>query len=148
MDAKLFEKVASYLIDNNYLYNNDDVNRKYGIFYKDILNLDDCGLINSSGMISQKREINTKPILLIDFVKHIVMASAEEGTVVSIQQFPLSRAGRELIEIVDRHEINEDYMKDMINSLKSKNKNIKFSLHKVKERDTNNVSYDLQEMEI
>lgn len=77
-DATIFEKVAMYILANDYLINSADLNVNIGISYNDILTLDDLGLKNSSGIISKKVEVSETSIPLSIFEDYIIVASASK----------------------------------------------------------------------
>lgn len=130
-DAMLFERIAEFVISDSYLLNDKNLNSKYDISYDDILNLDDCGLINSSGLISLQKKSSNEKKILIDFCDYVLLFCSEQNLFVSINNFPLTRAGRELLPIVKKNRVNITYMKDIIKIIQNRNKDIYFTLCKV-----------------
>lgn len=146
-DAILFENIAMYILEDDYLINNSDLNTNIGISYSDILALDDLGLINSSGTISKNREVVETPVSLCVFDDYILVATAKENTKISYQVFPLTRAGKELLNVVHRKELDIDKIKDIARCFKKENQKINISLHKITERNGDEISFDKREID-
>ena len=156
-DAELFERIAPFVISREYIIHYDDINKKYGVSYEDILTLDDLGLLNSSGIISTKIEVKNKPEALMYFEEYILLATSEESIIVEFQNFPLSRAGKELLEVVKQanhvhgneyKSMPESYMDDVVQRLKNSNMNVKMSLHRIISKKGDYIEYDDHEREI
>lgn len=150
-DARLFEKVSEFVISEQFLYNdsNKGLNAKYGVTYTDLLTLDDCGLINSTGMVSRKMEVSNQESIFVDFGDYILLASsqqAQQGTQAIFWQYPLLRAGKELLRVARKKIYDLDYIKGVVASIKEHNTNIKLTLHKVNERLVDKVACDPQEI--
>ena len=147
-DAELFGKIAAYVISDGLVYGDNELNEKYNIFYNDILALDDCGLINSSGMIILKLQVHDQKQLVLDFDKYILMASSTEKRDITLPQFPLTRAGRELLPIARNKAVEDQYIADVIESARRKNKEVQFTLHEVNHRLGNNINYKKESIEL
>ena len=142
-DAKLFEKVSSFVHNGEYIYFDDETNKKHGLYFSEILCLDDCGLVNSGSMVARSKEIGSSPVLLFDFGSHIIIASARRQVKITYMEYPLSRAGMELLRIVNRAKVPEAYLIGIIQDLSSSNKEVSFELHQVIERVDGGIHYDL-----
>lgn len=140
-DAKLFEQLCNLVISNRFVINDDDFLRRHGMPYDFILRLDESGLVNSSGTISLNRDISEEYELLIDFGEYILMGKAEEERQFSLQQFPLTAAGRELSVIVDC-KMDLDLIKEICQIVANNNSNIIFGLHKVNYRVQEEINYE------
>ncbi len=104
-DAMLFTKISSFVVNKLCLINDDYLNEKYGISYNDILHLDECGLLNSSGAIIVEIKISdNNSTTLAVFDDYILLGKCNLGRkeVISIHEFPLTRAGRELLLIAKK----------------------------------------------
>lgn len=145
-DAELFVKVCSLVIQDDFLINDDDLNNKYGLNYGDILRLDDCGLLNSSGIISMSIPVGKEGRVLLDFEEFILLAgcSENEEQKISIGEFPLTRAGKELLKIARTSKWPGDYIKDAAIAVKNRSGKCDVSLHKVNGRNGNNINYELE----
>lgn len=147
-DALLFERISGFIISDSYLFNDKGLNSKYGISYDDILNLDDCGLINSSGLISLRKQSSNEKQILIDFFDYVLLFCSDKSQLISINNFPLTRAGKELLRVVKKNRINTDYMKDFIKIIQDRNKNVSFSLFEVAARVGDKVLCEDKEISI
>lgn len=147
-DAIIFERVADFVISDSYLFNDNGLNSKYGITYDEILNLDDCGLINSSGLIALQKPSSNEKKILIDFCDYVLLACSEKSQLISIKNFPLTRAGKELLRVVKKNGVNTDYMKDFIEIIQNKNRDVSFTLSKVAERVGDSILCEKKEITI
>lgn len=132
-EAQLFEKLSSYIINFSGTYailNDDDLNKKYSIPYGQILALDECGIIDSSAMMSINYKINQKKDWKIVYNSQLLIASAKDERILGVQIFKLTRIGIELLKIVGCH-YNDDYFGEVAKILARENKEVSFSLHKI-----------------
>lgn len=128
-EAKLFEKVCGYVVEisnNMILMNEDKLNAKYP--YSEIMHLDECGLINSSGTNSINMTINPSDKLAIIYGQDAIIGQSKKQENVRLQIFPLTVAGTELLKITSPNR-NYNYMQNLINHLKNKYKNIEWEMH-------------------
>ncbi len=150
-DALLFESISAFVVGGDFIIHDDELNEKYGFNYKDILSLDELGLLNSSGIISLNVKLVKEPRMVLDYGKYVLFASAEENTVLSVQEFPLTRAGRELFNVIinsNSDNISEkiennagNYLKDFISKIQASNPNVSFYLHEIIERNEKKITY-------
>lgn len=132
-EAQLFEKLSSYIINFRGTYailNNDDLNEKYSISYGQILALDECGIIDSSAMMSLTLGINEKATLEIVYDSQLLIASAKDERKIRIQIFKLTRIGMEIFKIIS-HCYNKEYFDEVAKILARENREISFSMHKI-----------------
>ena len=132
-EAQLFEKLSSYVINFRGTYailNNDDLNEKYSISYGQILALDECGIIDSSAMMSLELGINEKVTLEIVYDSQLLIASAKDKRKIRIQIFKLTRIGMEIFKIIS-HCYNKEYFDEVAKILARENREISFSMHNI-----------------
>ncbi|HAT4256026.1 DUF2806 domain-containing protein [Clostridium perfringens] len=145
-EAKLFEKICNYIINERYIYNDDDILKKYEIIYADMLNLADYGLINSSMLLSNNININENEVMLFKNDEYIVMAKSNtENIEISLPIFLLSEAGKELSKIVNK-KVNSNYIFDVANDIKEKNQNINVAVYKITSIIDNNVTFERENL--
>ncbi|WP_415299137.1 DUF2806 domain-containing protein [Clostridium perfringens] len=145
-EAKLFEKICNYIINERYIYNDDDILKKYEIIYADMLNLADYGLINSSMLISNNININENEVMLFKNDEYIVMAKSNtENIEISLPIFLLSEAGKELSKIVNK-KVNSNYIFDVANDIKEKNQNINVAVYKITSIIDNQVNFESEDL--
>ena len=143
-DAMLFTKISSFVVNKLCLINDDYLNEKYGISYNDILHLDECGLLNSSGAINVEIKISdNNSTTLAVFDDYILLGKCNLGRkeVISIPEFPLTRAGRELLLIAKKNKTSKSYIYDVSNYIKNKLKYSKVTLHKINSIIDGNIDY-------
>lgn len=146
-DAELFGKIANYVINDHFVYNDDEINKRYNIPFGEILTLNDCGLINSSGFISLDYRVNKRRIMIFDFKEYLFMARSDNDTIIKIDNYPLTRAGRELLTVARSGIIENHYIKDVMASVERQYVNVHFSLHRVTDRYDNEINYEEKEMD-
>ena len=140
-DAHLFKELCTVVIENRFVLNDIEFLREKGLSYDSILKLDEVGLINSSGTISCTKELGEEINLVVDFGDYILMGSSDEKLVLSISEFPLTTAGRELCSIVGE-KVDIESIKKVSRIIANKNKKAKFTLHKVNYREIDSVDYE------
>ncbi|MCL2842289.1 MAG: DUF2806 domain-containing protein [Oscillospiraceae bacterium] len=134
-EAMIFQKLASYcLVTRKDICLSSDTNllREHGLAYIDILNTEDCGLLQSqSGMVlimNFKNEssfyIHNKSVL-----GHISPAN-EETKRFDLPVYRLTGSGEELYNII-KSSPNNSYFLDFWKHIRKKEKNLKVSVHKI-----------------
>ena len=146
-EAELFEKVATLvttLQGNLFLTSETDILRRYEISYDAILCLDECGLINSDGMVSYnpKISINDSVAIIAKSKLLLLKGTNERPTKISIGIFGLTRAGKELYSIL-KCDSNESYLCDFAEKIEKNNKgNVSITLHQIHSYDGDNIRYN------
>ena len=132
-EAQLFEKLSSYVINFRGTYailNNDDLNEKYSISYGQIVALDECGIIDSSAMMSLSLGIDEETNLEIIYDSQLLIAFAKDERKIRMQIFKLTRIGMEIFKIIS-HCYNKEYFDEVAKILARENREISFSMHKI-----------------
>ena len=135
-----------FLTQSN-VFNENDLNKKYEIKYNDILKLDECGLINSGGLISLTINIETEPDILLDFKKYVLVCKCTDcdSKQISFGGFPLTQAGKELLSIARLEEYTDAYINDIVALMQKHANGCEMSIHKVISRDDDDIDYEIQE---
>lgn len=145
-EAELFQKMVPYIISLSghlFIPSNEEMLEKYGIAYGEIIDLDECGLINSSGLVSINPVIsNTKSIGLRTCSKIVLLHGLESTKVrISIGEFGLTQAGRELFHILDVVP-NDEYLRDFAEDIAKNNlKKVKVTVHQIESIEEEAVNY-------
>ena len=142
-EAELFVKVSP-LVVSDFIINDLDFLQKYNLSYSDILLLDNCGLINSNGMISRKFNIqNSRPVLLNK--DYIFLAESHDGKEcqLNIQVFILTEAGKSVLKVINA-EVNKDYFVNLCKNIKKKYSKFDFALYRTLKIQGDSVEYDTQ----
>lgn len=140
-EAELFSKLCDFVLNNSYVYNNNEIIQKYGITYRDILRLDECGLINSNSMLQLNIKLSEIPKIAIDYDKFILLSDSSNDITLQIPQYPLTEAGKNLYKIANG-QISFDYLVEISRELRKKNPSCNFTLNKVMDRKGNVVQYE------
>ena len=126
-EAELFEKIASYVLDQNgyFIYNDPEVLEKFGISYMDIAQLAECGMLQSGDFVSKNYKGNPEndTVSAILYGKYvIIMKLPKASAIVDIPVILLSQAGRELFGLIEP-KVNLDYIRELNQYVKRKNSN-------------------------
>ena len=146
-EAGLFQKVAPYVIgsgENLFLPSKMELLEKYGVTYGEIMSLDECGLINSSGLVSLNLSTSTEdPIGLHNNSKLLLVYSIESNnTKFSIGDFKLTRAGKELFHILNATP-NDEYFYDFAEYIcKKTSQKIRVTIHQINFIEEDGIHYD------
>lgn len=146
-EAELFEKVASLATrthGNVFLTSETEILRKYGISYDAILCLDECGLINSDGMVSYNPKISIKDsVAIFSKSKLLLLKGTNERPInISMGIFGLTQAGKELYSILPC-DSNESYLCDFAEEIEKNNKGkVSLTLHQIHMYDGESIRYN------
>lgn len=135
-DAELFMKVMPFIINDNYIPNNTDLLDKYGIHYSDILELDECGLINSSGMVSSHFNINSDNNILFNNENIACIIKSNNERNMEIREYVLTKSGTELKKIIGIATRN-DFLVDYAREIKKQYSNMHVCVHVISSIDEN-----------
>lgn len=146
-EAELFQKIVPYVVnmnENKFLPASSALLDKYGISYKEIMNLDECGLINSSALVSINLNISkTDPVAFYNNARLVMLHNVGiDKTEISIAEYGLTGAGKELFGIINCNS-NAEYICDLAEEIANKNaKKIKAAVHKINYFENNRIIYD------
>lgn len=152
-DAELFVKIAPFLVssDSGMLISSDsELLLKYGLSYGDIMVLDECGLINSSGTLNLNLQLTKDHSEVIYNPERMGLLNSEsdEGVKVSFGVYALTRVGKELYSIVDIRP-NNDYIVDLFKQIESRNRgNISISIHIIDSVINDQITYQTAPIEV
>ncbi len=146
-EAILFSKICPYIISDEFLPNDDAYIESIGLNYSNIVLLDECGLINSSGLITKNMEIKPINSLVFKNDQLVLCASSktEANKKLSFNVFLLSKTGQELYHAIKTNQANDEFS-GYARRLVKKDKDISFSLHKIKNIQNGNIHYDPEDL--
>lgn len=147
-DAELFERLCKIAIDGSFIINDLSILKNWGFTYNDILSMDECGLIYSSGTIGRGKKILQENFIIIDFGEYILMGKAKEGErrdELAIESFPLTKAGREISSIIGA-ECPFGYIKEVSEKIKNTNKHCLVTLHKINKKYEDNIEFEEKDL--
>lgn len=124
-DAQTFQRIIPLVLhnENNYFVLSDsDILNKYGSSFSDILTLDDCGLMDSSGTLSLNLSVkkDNPECILSDTFLILIKGKKDESERIRIGIHTLTRAGLELFNILV-HEPKPAYMTQVAEHIFSQN---------------------------
>lgn len=148
-EAQLFQKIVPYVVNMNgglFLPSNNELLKKYGITYSDIILLDECGLINSGGFVTANPPVSeAEPIGICTCSKIMIIHGIKPvNTKLSIGKFGLTNAGKELSCILDGNP-NDEYFFEYAEEISRKHpKIIKVCIHQIINKNKYEVNYDTE----
>lgn len=142
-EAKLFERIAPYVIDQNYIPNDADFLHKFGVEYSELMILQDCEVLS---LVKTKKYYKSQQAAIYNnkisvFKKKF--AIGDEKNEIEARTFPLSKFGKELLKIVNV-KYNDDYFYEYLNKLKSYQKdsnNIEVSCYEINNYYDDKIEY-------
>lgn len=146
-EAQTFQKIVPLIIrsDREYLISSDDeINKDFDVTYEDIILLDECGLILSTGALSYNMHIPHahKSYVYTDSLVAIFEGISEKEEKISIGVFVLTKAGRELYNIL-AHNANDTYFHRVIGKVYNKHKTkVNVTTHSFLGMDNEKVTFD------
>lgn len=119
-EATVFQKILPLTIlagGGRAIVSDEEILKKYGVTYGDVLVLDDCGMINSSTAVIPKKiqKGETASYLAPARLMHI-MCNGDKEVDVSLSIYKLTKPAVELLEILS-YEHNEEYFCDIAESI-------------------------------
>ena len=146
-EGELFQKIAPYILregNNFFLLSNSEILNKYNIQYKEIMQLDECGLINSGASVSLTiflSNSNNADIFNKSYMLSLESLSSSI-TQIAIGDYSLTRAGIELYSILDISS-NSDIIYDVAKMIEKKNPpNVKMKIYKVNYIEGQTINYE------
>lgn len=130
-EAKLFAEICKYIIDYRgtaALLNDDDINKNYNLNYKKIVRLDECGLIDSSGIMSLTLKVVPGIPFTAIYGNYLIHGESSKDQNIGLPIYKLTTPGRELYNIVS-HEFDVNYLHEVEKKICNRNCEISFSEH-------------------
>lgn len=151
-EAAAFQRIIPCIVHSGsdmFITSSNDVYGKYGITYNDILQLDECGLMVSSGTLSLTHTLVEENRIFIWTNERAMISSAapEQPCKISYSIHILTRAGKELFSILNQ-EPNNDYFMDFAEHIFRMNKTATIQIHKINSIEGNTASYDDEALRI
>lgn len=136
VEAQAFQRLIPLIFSYNdiiFVSSENEILMKYGSSFSDILLLDECGLVNSSGTLSLNLKVtkNKSEFIFTDEVLIAFNDNSDDEVKVSIGIHTLTKAGRELYSVL-AHSTNVEYVKEVAQHIFEDNKKIeKVAVHKL-----------------
>ena len=151
-EAKTFESIAPYifiLYNGWFLPNNKEILAKYHIRYSDIMLLDECGLVNSDGMLSFSPELSVHTTCSFHNNNDLleIRGKTERRKATNISVYPLTKAGEELYNLLAIPNIPSNYMIDLAKWIYKENPDITIKVYKIVGSEGEKIKYKSQPIE-
>ncbi|MGN0594837.1 MAG: DUF2806 domain-containing protein [Hominimerdicola sp.] len=146
-EAELFCKIAKFITDD-FLLNDTNFISKFDISYTDILKLDDCGLMNSDGLINRTIPLADKKVVLQNDDYILIHNSSNinsDNDTIQLNVFLLTEAGKNILKVLNVHSDNE-YFLELCRHIKSQYSNYVLSIHKTNKKENGRISYLIAEI--
>lgn len=137
-EAQIFNELRPYIISYRgdwAILNDDAVNKKYNIPYGKILTMSECGLIDSSALMSITLTITPEYQFEVVYDMELLKSNNTEEKKVSIPIYKLTQTGIDILS-VGEEKYNMDYFQDVGKYLSKANKEIQFSLHQIVQKNS------------
>ncbi len=124
----MFLKICPFICEQ-FLSDEGGLLEKYGIEYEMILILDECGLINSGGLITRRMNVEKNTIIL-STKKYILAGTvkANKSIPMSITVYPLTEAGKKLY-LLSECNFNINFLREYYQFINKKYPYIAFSIY-------------------
>ena len=132
-EAKLFAEICKYIVEYRgtaALLNNDEINKKYNQNYEKILRLDECGLIDSSAIMSVTLKVAPGIPFEAIYGEYLIRGESSSEQSINLPIYKLTTPGRELYNIVS-YELDVDYLHEVEKTICNQNSGISFSEHPI-----------------
>lgn len=151
-EATAFQRVVPCVVCSGkdmFITASSDIYEKYGVSYDDILRLDECGLMVSSGTLSLTQTIQEENRIIVWTNERAMFTSAtqEHPQKISYGIHTLTRAGKELYDILS-HTPNNDFFVDFAEYIFNKNKTSTIRIHKVNYVQGDTINYDNEALRV
>lgn len=150
-EAITFTKLCSFVVNiqgNLGILNNHELLTKHMINYSDILKMDECGLIDSSAMISISFNIDAERIIVYgNKLAKLVDNRPEAGKKLDCQIYKLTESGAELFKIL-QITYNYVFFTNVLNEIIKGKDYLKYTVHNINYINANGtVNYMLEPCE-
>jgi hypothetical protein len=144
-EASRFQGILPFVIEMKgecFLASNEDIMEKYGMMYADIMILNECGLVELSGIsYNPMMKKGDAWEMFTDERVAVVAGSSETAVKVTFSAYALTNAGRELYRIL-AHAPNNEYFMDVCGYIFKKNTSkIGMTVHRAFKKESGNLVY-------
>lgn len=138
-EAELFQKISTYLIENEYgkfLPNDEYLLNKYEISISDIIRLEDCGFINATPIYEAHYISKNERYEYFKYAPYVIKICDKTKYNESVKDkytfglYPLTKAGLEISNLFEQQN-NMQYAFSLVLTLKRNEKTKEIKLHKI-----------------
>ena len=125
-EADIFQRMLPLLMKSTreyFIVSDSEILKKYGLSYKNLLRLSECGLLNISSTTRMWHLItNKRPGIIYNDKKTIAILGIDSAEIrVSYGVYVLTKVGTELYSILE-HKYSNEYMRDLVQYVQDSNK--------------------------
>lgn len=140
-EIEVFQKFISICVTDEYYYfisSNQEILKKYNLDFADLLLLEECGLLSVQSL-SCTHQINDEKRNFIknDSFLSFISTNKKEIKEISFSIYILNKTGIQLLNAISTKRESE-YVIDFLKILAKDNKDIDFTVHKIKNINENN----------
>lgn len=140
-EIEVFQKFISICVTDEYYYfisSNQEILKKYNLDFTDLLLLEECGLLSVQSL-SCTHQINDEKRSFIknDSFLSFISTNKKEIKEISFSIYILNKTGIQLLNAISTKRESE-YVIDFLKILAKDNKDIDFTVHKIKNINENN----------
>ncbi|MBR5319399.1 MAG: DUF2806 domain-containing protein [Peptococcaceae bacterium] len=145
LEAEIFQKIIPLVVSGrgvSFIVRDNEILKKYGIYYYDIMKLVECGLLNGDASVNYipQLQVNEAQILTTD--DWIIKLHGKKNIKIEMAIYTLTNAGRELYEILN-HSTNKEYLLDFMGlQIKKDNDKLFITFHEVTDIDETVYNYE------
>lgn len=134
-DAEIYQKIVPLVFNGarkKFIVSDDAMLTRYGVKYEDVLLLDDCGLMNSAGMLALTYGIEPNSEIYLHNDEYVILVKNTSASKInlSIGAYTLKGSGVELLKIL-YCDTNLNYIKDLVKYIKNKNSALEVTVHNI-----------------
>lgn len=146
-EAVAFEKMCAHcimIVGSHDILQDEGYLKEFGIPFGMLLKLSECGLINSSALLSINVRVNREKPLVIRTDDYVAIATTNEIKTVDIGMYPLTSSGIELSKIAGCH-MELDEFKAVARKIEENTNFSLFKIYRIKEIQGERISYNMAE---
>lgn len=146
-EAVAFEKMCTHcimIVGSHAILQDEGYLKEFGIPFGMLLKLSECGLINSSALLSINVRVNREKPLVIRTDDYVAIATTNEIKKVDIGMYPLTSSGIELSKIAGCH-MELDEFKAVARKIEENTNFSLFKIYRIKEIQGERISYNMAE---
>lgn len=146
-EAVAFEKMCAHcimIVGSHAILQDEGYLKEFGIPFGMLLKLSECGLINSSALLSINVRVNREKPLVIRTDDYVAIATTNEIKKVDIGMYPLTSSGIELSKIAGCH-MELDEFKAVARKIEENTSFSLFKIYRIKEIQGERISYNMAE---
>lgn len=146
-EAVAFEKMCAHcimIVGSRAILQDEGYLKEFGIPFGMLLKLSECGLINSSALLSINVRVNREKPLVIRTDDYVAIATTNEIKKVDIGMYPLTSSGIELSKIAGCH-MELDEFKAVARKIEENTNFSLFKIYRIIEIQGERISYNMAE---